>query len=133
MNKKLYKSLLLLFAAGILLGIPASKWLPVYIEYAKPCVFYARAGFYCPGCGGTRAVLSLLQGHWIESFRYHPVVLYTFLLFLWYLISNTIEIFSKGKIPIAMKLKVRYLWVALGIILIQWLLKNMKYCTMFLL
>ena len=36
-----------------------------------PCLFHELTGFYCPGCGGTRAVLALLAGHPVLSFLYH--------------------------------------------------------------
>ena len=41
-----------------------------------PCLFHAMTGFYCPGCGGTRAVAALLRGDLVSSFCYHPLVLY---------------------------------------------------------
>ena len=41
-----------------------------------PCLMRTVLGLYCPGCGGTRAVILLLEGHPIRSFFYHPVVLY---------------------------------------------------------
>ncbi|MEY8354136.1 DUF2752 domain-containing protein [Lachnospiraceae bacterium 54-53] len=47
-----------------------------------PCMFHSLTGFYCPGCGGTRAVRSLLRGDLRMSFQYHPLVLYTVLVFL---------------------------------------------------
>ena len=37
-----------------------------------PCLFHAMTGFYCPGCGGTRAVAALLRGDLVSSFCYHP-------------------------------------------------------------
>src|SRR5699024_11763741 len=55
-----------------------------------PCLMRTVLGLYCPGCGGTRAVLLLVEGHPIRSFFYHPVVLYAAVLGGWYLISNTI-------------------------------------------
>ena len=41
-----------------------------------PCLFHLATGYYCPGCGGTRAITSLLHGQILNSFLYHPVVLY---------------------------------------------------------
>lgn len=40
----------------------------------ETCLFHATTGRPCPGCGSTRAVLSLVQGHWIEAWRYNPLV-----------------------------------------------------------
>lgn len=39
-------------------------------------------GYFCPGCGGTRAFESLLYGHLIKSFCYHPIVLYVLILII---------------------------------------------------
>ena len=39
-----------------------------------PCLFHLATGYYCPGCGGTRAITSLLHGQILNSFLYHPVV-----------------------------------------------------------
>lgn len=47
-----------------------------------PCLFRAMTGLYCPGCGGTRAVRYLLQGEWLLSFRFHPLVPYTALVLI---------------------------------------------------
>lgn len=127
MNKKTYKILLLVLPVVVILGVLAKWLLPMFMKTTMPCVMHTLTGLYCPGCGGTRAVLSLLHGHFLESFFYHPVVMYTVVVFAWYYVSNTIEYISKGKIPIAMKLKIRYLWIALGIILVQCILKNIYY------
>ncbi len=41
----------------------------------SPCMFAVVTHLYCPGCGGTRAIKSLLDFHFIESFLYNPLVL----------------------------------------------------------
>lgn len=74
---------------------------PEQLVYLMPsCVFRSLFGMYCPGCGGTRAVLELLRGHILRSLWYHPVVVYTVGLYGWYLISNTIEWLSQNRIRI---------------------------------
>ena len=55
-----------------------------------PCLFHLVTGYYCPGCGGTRAIASLLHGQLFRSFLYHPVILYTAFLFL---ILNALKAF----------------------------------------
>ena len=30
-------------------------------NYLYPCLFHTVTGYYCPGCGGTRAVCALFQ------------------------------------------------------------------------
>ena len=37
-------------------------------------MFQAVTGFYCPGCGGTRAVKYLLRAEVGRSIQYHPLV-----------------------------------------------------------
>ena len=39
------------------------------------CVFRNVTGLPCPGCGLTRAFLSLIQGRWSDSLRFHPFLL----------------------------------------------------------
>ena len=46
------------------------------IRHGIPCAFHLLTGFYCPGCGGTRAVVYLLQGQIGRSFQYHPLIPY---------------------------------------------------------
>ena len=37
-----------------------------------PCVFFFVTDIPCPGCGMTRACLSLTHGHIADAWRYHP-------------------------------------------------------------
>ena len=31
------------------------------IRFSLPCTLYTWTGFYCPGCGGTRAIIALAK------------------------------------------------------------------------
>ncbi len=89
-----------------------------------PCLIHKWTGYYCPGCGGTRAFLELLKGHFITSFFYHPVVLYGGVLYACFMVSHTIEYLSKGKFKIGIPYTDWYLYIAIAIILLQWVVKN---------
>ena len=93
-------------------------------KFLLPCVFHQLTGIYCPGCGGTRASIALLQGHFIKSFLYHPFVPYTFVVGGWFLLSQTIERLSRGKVRIGMRYRDCYLWISLVIIGINVIVKD---------
>lgn len=89
-----------------------------------PCILHMLFGIYCPGCGGTRSISALLHGHLWDSFICHPLVPYTTIVGGWFLISQTIERISKHKIKIALRYRDIYLWIALGIVVVNFILKN---------
>ena len=98
-------------------GFNLSKWM-------LPCIFHSLTGYYCPGCGGTRSFLSLLHGHPLTSLYYHPIVVYGAVLYSWYMISNTIEYLSKGKIKLGMRVGTWYLFAGIAIVVINFVIKN---------
>ena len=128
-NKKaediFYVTGLILAAAGGLLWY-AYQRLGFRLEhYIPPCIFRQVTGYYCPGCGGTRAVYALFSGHLIKSFYYQPFVLYAVVVGGCFLLSQTVERLSKGKLAIGMRYRDCYLWIALTLIAINFLVKNM--------
>ena len=59
-----------------------------------PCLFHELTGLYCPGCGGTRAFRLLLE----ESVGLPilpSLVLFGGILYVWFMVSNTIEYASE--------------------------------------
>lgn len=96
-----------------------------YDKLMAPCVLHSISGLYCPGCGGTRAILALLNGHVITSFICHPLVPYTAITGGWFLISQSIERISKRRVLIGMKFHDAYVWAALFIVVINFIAKNM--------
>ena len=38
------------------------------------CIFNSFTGYYCPGCGATRAVISLFRGQLYQAFRYNSII-----------------------------------------------------------
>ena len=88
------------------------------------CVLHKYTGLYCLGCGGTRAAAALMRGDIVQSLYYHPIVIYMAIVGGWFMISQTIERLSKGKIAIAMHFRLIYIWIGVGLAIINCIWKN---------
>lgn len=97
-------------------NIPIIDSLPV-------CTFYDVTGYYCPGCGGTRAVMAMLQGKIWTSIYYHPFVVYMTVYYILFEGSHTLDILTHGKIK-GIRFCPMYFYVGIALIIIQWLIKN---------
>jgi hypothetical protein len=100
---------------------PAAAFLCRYLQrhaqmLAVPCLFHALTGYYCPGCGGTRAVEALLHGQLLRAFAYHPLVGYAACVYILFLVSHTLEKLSSHRLRIGMKCRPLWLWLALVIL-----------------
>lgn len=62
-----------------------------YVAMIPQCWVYQTTGLLCPSCGGTRCVIDMLKGNWIEAFFSHMVffvgILYLIVLNIIYLIN----------------------------------------------
>lgn len=87
------------------------------------CPFYNLTGFYCPGCGGTRAFFALLDGDVLRSFLLHPLVVYAAALLIAFAVSFIVSLISGGKVR-RIKFHDAYLWIALGIVAVNFIVKN---------
>lgn len=114
-------SILGILAVGIvhITGVNLDNSLPEI-----PCSFRTATGLYCPGCGGTRAFLAILNLNFVESFLFHPVLLISLIIIIVFIISHILNILSKDKIR-AMRIKPVFFFIVIGIILLQWIIKNM--------
>lgn len=98
-------------------------WLRKIWKIGSVCIFHSLTGLYCPGCGGTRAVRTLLQGDLRMSVQYHPLVLYTVIAVLAEVIIRFLS--KKRKHPLDHKKRERIL-ILIGdaIVVINWIFKN---------
>ena len=88
-----------------------------------PCFFNTFFHMYCPGCGGTRALSALLHGKILLSVWYHPLVPYTAVIYLGFMITQGLHRIGVKRVQ-GWKFHIRYLWIALGIIIVNFIFKN---------
>ena len=99
----------------------------IYFFYLKdylsipPCPIYTHLGIYCPACGGTRAVISLLNFDFLSSILFNPIVLYTIFFFFFYIITEIINIIFHKKININFKIIIK---IGIIILLVTCIIKN---------
>lgn len=124
-----------LFAA-LLCAVATAFLCPKLLRRMKlpPCWFHFISGYYCPGCGGTRAVRVLLHGHVLKALWFHPLVPYAAAVYLLFMITQSIERASHGRFPIGMRYHDCLTWIAVALIIGNFILKNaLRYFYGFLL
>lgn len=92
--------------------------------FLVPCVFHSVTGFYCPGCGGTRAVAVLLEGNVLASALYHPIVAYAAGFYVWFMASHAVERLSGRRFKVGLLFRSWYLYVALAVVVLNFFVKN---------
>ncbi len=85
-------------------------------EIYIPCPIHYITGFYCPGCGITRLIYSMLKLDFYQAFRYNPL-LFIMLPFFIFFIINDIYSKIKNKEPLYRKVP-NYVYIFIIVLLI---------------
>lgn len=92
-------------------------------KHGFPCVFHSITGLYCPGCGMTRAVKSLLGGRILDSLRYNPVAFYVAAVVLvelaGYLLAKKLH-----KPGLHIRHYEMFLYIGIAVMLVNWGIKD---------
>ncbi len=125
MKKRIIKIILII--AISIIGLITYHYLNQYYNFSIPCLFHQITGYYCPGCGITRCLFSLLEGKIYQAFMYNQLVFILLPFFIIYFIYNSyIYIFNKenkliNKIP-------NYVYIILLIIVISFgIIRNLDF------
>lgn len=123
----------ILFILGWLLFVPLAALVIFYnlgwirpTEWLPPCLFRFVTGLPCPGCGGTRAFTAVLQGDLIHAFFYHPVVPFCYILYVIFMVTQTLERILRKTTNLrfhGLSFRLEYVYVAVLLILVQWIIK----------
>ena len=119
-NRAWYVAWALLAVAGV-----AALYLfaPDQHGFYPRCFFYALTGWQCPGCGGLRAMHSLLHGDIGAAFAYNPLLVSlvpAMLAAVWWLVVQK----SAGK-PLRLPMKPLCLWLLLGVGVVFAVVRNL--------
>ena len=87
------------------------------------CMFFQLTGFYCPGCGGTRALIALLHFQLIDSLIYHCFVTYVVICYLVFMVIHTVHLISRRKIK-TITFHMRYVVIGIILLIAQLIIKN---------
>lgn len=88
-----------------------------------PCFFLTVFGIYCPGCGGTRALLALLHGRILSALWYHPFIPYFAVVYLGFLLTQGLQRLGVKRVR-GWRFHYWYLWAGIAIIALNWAVKN---------
>lgn len=123
----------ILFLLGWLLFLPMAALVTFYnigwihpTKWLPPCLFRFVTGLPCPGCGGTRAFTAVLRGDLIHAFFYHPVVPFCYLLYVVFMVTQTLERILRRTTNLrfhGLSFRLEYVYVAVLLILVQWIIK----------
>lgn len=125
----MYRLLNVLLGLGLLYLIPVffrKKDILYGIVGNIGCPIHAFTGGYCPGCGGTRAVRMLLEGHILKSLYYHPLVGYVALGAAVFWGSHTLKHITHGRIR-GIAVRPAYYYVGIAILVLNCIIKNYFY------
>ena len=91
--------------------------------YFPTCIFYEMFHLYCPACGNTRCILSLLQGDIITSIQYN--ITPWILMILGGLLYIELLMFSFGKHKKILPRKALPYYVLISIVFIYYIVRNL--------
>lgn len=96
------------------------------LGFTPECPFHKVTGLYCPGCGGTRALILFFRGEWLRSILYHPMVMYLFITFTYILTRYAIAYHQKqhNKKAHPYQPSPWWLWGALILLTVNFIIKN---------
>ena len=123
MKKRLFLVLLFwLTVAGIALVLLSR---PQGSGLGLPCIVHSLTGLYCPGCGASRALASLLRFDFYGAFRWNPLLVVVFPFALFYLVWGSFSFVRCGRNTLDDHLPTKLLWALVAVMLLYFVLRNM--------
>ena len=91
-----------------------------------PCVFYQITGFYCSGCGASRALRSVLHLDFYQAFRYNAIFTLALPVLAAYFCALCFSYIRFGRDKISEKIPMKFVWVLIAAALVYGILRNVQ-------
>lgn len=98
---------------------------PVGSGFGLPCPIHSLTGLYCPGCGASRALASLLRLEVYEAFRWNPLLVLLLPFALFYLVWGSASWVRHGRNTLDEHIPPKLLWALVIMVLLYFLLRNL--------
>ena len=95
--------------------------------FGLPCVVHRLTGLFCPGCGSSRALGSLLRLELYQAFRWNPLVVMLLPFALFYLVWGSVSWVRVGHNTLDDRIPSKLLWAILAVTLIFFVLRNLPW------
>lgn len=92
-----------------------------------PCVVHSLTGLYCPGCGASRALASLLRLEFYQALRWNPLLVVLLPFALFYLGWGSISFVRCGRNTLDDRLPRWLLWAMVVVVLLYFPLRNLPW------
>ena len=89
-----------------------------------PCMFHQITGFYCSGCGSSRALRSILHLDFYQALRYNAIFTLCVPLFAVYFGALGISYIRFGKDKISGKISMFTVWIIIAAAILYGILRN---------
>ena len=89
-----------------------------------PCMFHQITGFYCSGCGASRALRSILHFDFYQALRYNAIFTLCLPLFAVYFGGLSISYIRFGKDRVSEKISMKIIYIFVAAALVYGILRN---------
>ena len=89
-----------------------------------PCMFHQITGFYCSGCGASRALRSILHFDFYQALRYNAIFTACLPLFAVYFTSLSASYIRFGKDRVSEKISMKIIYIFVAAALVYGILRN---------
>ncbi len=100
---------------------------PAGAGFGLPCVIHSLTGLYCPGCGASRALASLLRLDFYQAFRWNPLLVVLLPFALFYLVWGSISWVRRGRNTLDDRIPTKLLWALVVLLLVYFVLRNLPW------